>query len=81
MKGVRKLILAIIFGGITAYFPLNESQAEVLIVLIVASMGANLGEHLAGGGVKRRILDEAANLRARVRRVSSVTDPEKDIPG
>jgi hypothetical protein len=79
-EGWRKVVLAAGFGAAIAFIPMDEVRAEVLKVLILATMGANGLEHLAkrlpNGGAKNG--DVPAN---RVRSVRPVTDGLQTVPG
>jgi len=47
-RGSRKLIVALTAMGIAAAVPLTETQADVILGVIYAMMGANTLEHIGG---------------------------------
>lgn len=48
MQGYRKVMVALIIIGVAALVPLNAHQAEVLVAVAVATLGANAAVHVGG---------------------------------
>jgi hypothetical protein len=78
-EGWRKVILAGAFGAVTVLVPLTSTQAHVLEVLILATMGANATEHIAKNLLKGKGKHEVRTTR--ISSVSPITDSHQAVPG